>query len=180
MPLSAQHAMAHTALRIEFGSDRFSFAQAAVDPGQDGPAFAGEDLCAWLCAALPQWPLDYLQEDWGWLIGSDRSRAAQADTDHQLCVYAYPPGTADSDGRRSESGEWMLVLHTRTRSLRRNWLRRLVEHWEYTAFDPALAADVIAALRTLDARDLRASAMQMDSAGNATGSTPYLPERLPL
>lgn len=86
----------------------------------------------------------------------------------------------DGDGRRSERGEWMLVLHTRTRSLRRNWLRRLVERWDYTAFDAALAADVIAALRTLDARDLRASAVQMDDAGNETASTPYLPERLAL
>lgn len=175
--------MPHTALRIEFGSDRFSFdtaaaaASAAVD---EGASFPGEDLCASLCEALPQWPLDYLQEDWGWLIGIDRMRAADADTDHQLCVYAWPAGTVDGDGRRSERGEWMLVLHTRTRSLRRNWLRRRVEHWAYAAFDPALAADVIAALRTLDARDLRASAVQMDDAGRETGSTPYLPERLPL
>lgn len=170
--------MPHTALRIEFACERFSFG--TVPDVSEAAAVPGEDLCAWLCAALPQWPLDYLQEDRGWLIGSDRSRAAQADTDHQLCVYAYPPGTVDGDGKHSERGEWMLVLHTRTRSLRRNWLRRMVEHWEYTAFDAALAADVIAALRTLDARDLRASAVQMDDSGNEIGSTPYLPERLAL
>ena len=172
--------MPHTALRIEFASERFSFDTVPDAVEADNAAFPGEDLCAWLREALPQWSLDYLQEDWGWLIGSDRSRASQADTDHQLCVYAYPPGTVDGDGRRSERGEWMLVLHTRTRSLRRNWLRRMVERWDYTAFDAALAADVIAALRTLDARDLRASAVQMDDAGNETASTPYLPERLAL
>lgn len=157
--------MAHTALRIEFGSDRFSFAQAAVAPGQADPAFAGEDLCAWLCAALPQWPLDYLQEDWGWLIGSDRCRVPEPDVDHELRVYAYPPDGRDADDR----GEWMLELHRR---VRRRWLR-FFHRWDYAAFEPALAADLIAALRGIGARDLRANVAHLDAAGHASGTVPY-------
>lgn len=165
--------MPHTALRIEFGSERFSFDCPSTASDANTP---GEDLCRWLRDALPQWTLDYVEEDWGWLLGTDRTRTDAADIDHQLCVYAYPPGTPDSNGVQSTHGEWMLVLHRRLRSTRLKFLHR----WDYAAFDTALAADVIAALRGIDARDLRASALQMDGAGRETDSSPYLPDQLTL
>ena len=165
--------MPHTALRIEFGSERFSL-DSPCSAGDAG--MPGEDLCRWLRDALPQWTLDYMEEDWGWLLGTDRTRTDTADTDHQLCVYAYPPGTPDGDGVQSTHGEWMLVLYRRVRSTRLKFLHR----WDYTAFDASLAADVIAALRGIDARDLRASALQMDGAGRETAAAPYLPDQLTL
>lgn len=177
MPLGdAEIRMSRTALRIEFGSERFPFDRTAEHPSSDLPFFPGEDLCAWLSEALPQWTLDYCEEDWGWLLGSDRMRTADTDSDHQICVYAYPPGSLDGDGSHSEAGEWMLVLHRRVRSRRAGWLGRFLHRWEHAAFDAALAADVLAALRGIGAQDLRASALRLDGAGNEVSTTAYTPE----
>jgi hypothetical protein len=165
-----------SALRIEFASDRFDMSGPLADDSNAGNLFYGEDLCRWLREALPQWSLDYLDEDWGWLLGSDRRTVGDVPVDHQICVYAYPPGTQDQDGNTTDSGEWMLVLHKRER---RPWLR-VFKRWVYTDADLALAADVIAALRGIDARDLRASVLRMDAAGNEIETTPYVAqERTP-
>ncbi len=159
----------HIALRIEFSSDRFDMTGPLPEDSNAGNRCYGEEVCRWLCETLPQWNLDYFDEDWGWMLVSSRNTAGDTPEDHQVCVYAYPPGTSNQDGSVSHAGEWMLILHKRAQ---RPWLKFFMR-WRYAAFEAALADDIIAALRAIGAGDLRANTLQMDSAGNETTQIPY-------
>ena len=129
-------------LQIRFKTDRFRLSGPLPEAINAGNQFYGEDVARWLCESLPQWKLGFMDEDWGWLVFSRRDAGPPRER-HMVCVYAYPP-----EDRARDDGEWMLSLSTERR---RPWLSFL---WKSVPHNRQLASDVLAALRTVNARDL--------------------------
>jgi hypothetical protein len=132
-------------LQIRFKTDRFQLSGILPEEINAGNQFYGEDLARWLCDALPEWKLGYMDEDWGWLVFSKRETTPENER-NAIGIYAYPPDEAANDG-----GEWMITVATEQR---RPWLRFL---WQAVPFNRQLGADVLAALEAVDVRDLQTS-----------------------
>jgi len=132
-------------LQLEFSTDKFRLTGALPDNINVGNKLYGEDLANWLCETLPQWRLNYLDEDWGWMVFSLKEYSPPNER-NLICVYAYP----EEDQGSSDSGNWMLSITTEYKT---NWLWFL-RIWTRGPYNSVLAHDVIAALGTLGVRDV--------------------------
>ncbi len=99
--------MKHIALQLEFETDKFRLTGPIPEDSNAGNQFYGEDFAKWICDSLPNWHLDYLDEDWGWYVFSVRQETPKDET-NEICVYAYP----EEGGRQlNDDGAWMLIVH---------------------------------------------------------------------
>jgi hypothetical protein len=103
-------------------------------------------LAKWLCETLRQWKLDYMDEDWGWLVCSTKDYLP-VDERNMICVYAYP---AENQGA-SDCGNWMLSVLTEHKT---TWLGFLTR-WKSGPYNSVLAREVVAALEQLGVRAVR-------------------------
>lgn len=133
-------------LQIEFKSDRFELSGPLPPDINAGNQMYGEDLAKWLCETLKQWHLDYMDEDWGWLVFNKRDSLPD-DERHTICVYAFP-GAEESD-----DGDWMLTLLTEHRT---KWLG-IFNRWKAGPYRSELARDLLAALASIGVRDVKQS-----------------------
>ncbi len=101
-------------IEIEFVSDRFLLTGPIREDANAGNQFYGEDCAGWIVEALPEWKLDFLDEDWGWLVFTTREHRPE-DEQISICVYADP-----------EEGAWRLVVFA---EYRRPWMG-LLKKWQ--------------------------------------------------
>lgn len=148
--------MDHVSLRIEFSTDKFKLTGSLPAEVNAGNQFFGEDLARMICEALPTWQLDYMDEDWGWLVSSTRESLPAAER-NSIGVYAFP-----TENQPNDHGQWMLMVEA---EYLRPWLK-FFSRWRKGRFNDRLATDCLHALRKLGVQELKATEVQIDSAGN--------------
>ena len=80
-------------LDLEFRTDKFRLTGDLPPDCNAGNQMYGEDFAKWIVEQLPQRELDYLDEDWGWLVLSGEgpdTKEPHKQVYHHIGVYAYP------------------------------------------------------------------------------------------
>jgi hypothetical protein len=122
-------------LEITFTSDQFKRSGPLPQHINAGNQFYGQDLAQFFCQKLPQWPLDYLDEDWGWLVFTTRDALPQ-DECHEICIY--PEGEPSAHGAM-----WKLILMSK-QQVPYLWV---FKHWVSTTYHTPLAQELIHVLQ---------------------------------
>lgn len=144
-----------TPLEITFRTDRFRLTGDLPPEANAGNRMYGEDFAKWIVAELPRWPLDHMDEDWGWLVASGEvpdARQPDRMVQHLIGVYAYPDDAQHAAG--SDLGDWMLCVQKREKRSTRPLGLFTREQWVDVDFDPDLADALCASLVRLGIRDI--------------------------